>query len=409
VIQPWRRVIPAAIAMELMLLPAPLPAATAVKQAATPLIPPAPPVTPSAAPVKPGTDTSAIAELGATRAQCIAIAHNVQQGERTVGALDLAIGVMERGAKAKQQQFDLNGKEEEQLLGALERLTRASPAALALSEGPIDRVRSGILLASALPTLQVQAQGLSAQLATLAAERAHIDARRPEFDAARQALNKAREALAPLIAKRGDLIAKLLPPNDGKAPDGVKPGEQTSDLADLIKRADADTDRRDKQLLARLRAGPALAKKSAPPPADPTRPPDLRALDAPHATLTWPVMGDVSHRFGDADRLGRPSLGLSLGASPAALVIVPFDGQVEFAGNYTSYGLILIIRHRGGYHSVLAGLGRVDVTIGQWLLAGEPVGVMPGANDENASVTFYLELRRDGRPVDPQSRLARRE
>ena len=114
-----------------------------------------------------------------------------------------------------------------------------------MSEGPIDRVRSGILLASALPTLQVQAQGLSAQLATLAAERAHIDARRPEFDAARQALNKAREALAPLIAKRGDLIAKLLPPNDGKAPDGVKPGEQTSDLADLIKRADADTDRRD--------------------------------------------------------------------------------------------------------------------------------------------------------------------
>jgi septal ring factor EnvC (AmiA/AmiB activator) len=324
-----------------------------------------------------------------------------------VGALDLAIGVMERGAKAKQQQLDLNGKEAEQLLGALERLTRASPAALALSEGPIERVRSGILLASALPALQVQAQGLSAQLAAVVAEHAHIDARRPEFDAARQALNKAREALAPLVAKRGDLIAKLLPPNDGKTPDIVKLSEQTNDLTDLIKHADADTDRRDKQLLARLRIGPA--KKGVPPIADLTRPADLRALDAPRAAMVWPVVGDLSHRFGDADRLGRSSQGLSVSAPPAALVIAPFDGEVEFAGNFASYGLILIIRHRGGYHSVLAGLSRVDVTIGQWLLAGEPVGVMPGADDENASVTFYLELRRDGRPVDPQSRLASRE
>jgi septal ring factor EnvC (AmiA/AmiB activator) len=405
--QPWRRVLPAAIVVASTLLPAPLPAATAVKQAATPLIPPAVPATPPAAPVKPGTN--APAELSAIRAQCIATAHNVQQGERTVGALDLAIGVMERGAKAKQQQLDFNGKEEEQLLGALERLTRASPAALALSEGPVDRVRSGILLASALPALQVQAQGLSAQLAALTAERAHIDARRPEFEAAHQALNKAREALAPLVVKRGDLIAKLLPPNDGKSPDIAKFSEQASDLTDLIKRADADTDRREKQLLIRLRAGPVLAKKGVPPPADPTRPADLRALDAPRTAMTWPVIGDLSHRFGDADRAGRPSQGLSVGASPAALVIAPFDGQVEFAGNFANYGLVLIIRHRGGYHSLLAGLGRADVTIGQWLLAGEPVGVMPGADGESASVTFYLELRRDGRPVDPQSRLASRE
>ena len=42
-------------------------------------------------------------------------------------------------------------------------------------------------------------------------------------------------------------------------------------------------------------------------------------------------------------------------------------------------GSILIIRHGGGYHSLLAGLGRVDATIGQWVLAGEPVGTLPDA------------------------------
>jgi septal ring factor EnvC (AmiA/AmiB activator) len=346
-----------------------------------------------------------IAELGTTRAQCIAAAHSVQLQERAVAALDLAVGAMERGAAATQQQLDLNSKEE-QLLGALERLTLASPEALAWSERPIDRVRSGILIRAALPALQVQAKALSGQLVALGAERAQVDARRSELDATRQNLTEAGKALVPLVSKRGDLIAKLLP-NDGKTQANL--GERASDLPDLIKRTDAENARRNKDLLIRLRRGLPAAKKGAAPPADPTRPSDVRALDAPYATMIWPVVGDITHRFGEADRSGRPSLGLTVSTSPAALVVAPFDGQVEYAGNFHSYGLILIIRHAGGYHSLLAGLGHVDVTSGQWLLAGEPVGAMPGADDKDASATFYLELRRDGRPTDPQSRLASHE
>jgi murein hydrolase activator len=408
VIQPWRRALPAAIAIGPMLFPASLPAAPPVKQATSPAKPLVPPTKPPAAMPMPTTDAATIGELSATRAQCVATAHSIQQGERTVGALDLAIGVMERGAAGKQEQLELNGKQEEQLLGALARLSRASPAALALSEGPIDRVRSGILLATALPALQVQAQALSAQLSSLAAARAQIASRRPEYDAARQTLDKARTALTPLVIKRSELIGKLLP-HEIKTLSAANFGDQASDLADLIKRADAETDRRDKLLLARLRSGSPGAKKGASPPADPTRPADLRALDAAHTTMVWPVSGDPSRRFGDADRLGQPGQGLTLSAPPSALVVAPFDGQVEYAANFGSHGLTLIIRHRGGYHSLLAGLGQVNVTSGQWLLAGEPVGAMPGGADANASAALYVELRRDGRPIDPQSRLASRE
>lgn len=348
-----------------------------------------------------------MAELNTLRPQCIAAALSVQQKQRAVVALDLAVGVMQRGAAAKQQQLELSSTEEEQLLGALERLTRALPEALAWSERPIDRVRSGILIRAALPALQTQAQALSMQLAALAAERTQIDARRSELDAARRALTDADRALAPLIDKRSDLIAKLLP-HDGKTR-GTAKFDDASDLLDLIKRADAETDRRGKELIVRLRASLAAPKKGGPPLTDPTRPSALRALDAPHAAMVWPVMGDVAHRFGEIDGSGNPSQGLTVSTSAAALVVAPFDGQVEYAGNFRSYGLILIIRHGGGYHSLLAGLGQVDVTSGQWLLAGEPVGAMPGADDKNASVTIYLELRRDGRPVDPQPRLASRE
>jgi septal ring factor EnvC (AmiA/AmiB activator) len=125
--------------------------------------------------------------------------------------------------------------------------------------------------------------------------------------------------------------------------------------------------------------------------------------------MVWPVAGEVTQRFGEADRNGRPSQGLTLQAMPGGVVVAPFDGRVDYVGPFRGYGLILIIRHGGGYHSLLAGLGDVDVTTGQWLLAGEPVGSLAGGDDKGAGVSFSFEVRREGRPVDPQSRLVSRD
>jgi septal ring factor EnvC (AmiA/AmiB activator) len=69
----------------------------------------------------------------------------------------------------------------------------------------------------------------------------------------------------------------------------------------------------------------------------------------------------------------------------------------------------LIIRHAAGYHSLLAGLGHADVAVGQWVLAGEPVGSLTAPDDKDAGAPLYVELRREGRPVDPQSRLVSRD
>ena len=93
----------------------------------------------------------------------------------------------------------------------------------------------------------------------------------------------------------------------------------------------------------------------------------------------------------------------------AAVVVAPFDGRVVYTGPFRTDGLILIIRHGDGYHSLLAGLGRAEVSLGQWVLAGEPVGVMPDAAEPGSDGVLYFELRRDGRPVDPQPWLAKRD
>jgi septal ring factor EnvC (AmiA/AmiB activator) len=62
--------------------------------------------------------------------------------------------------------------------------------------------------------------------------------------------------------------------------------------------------------------------------------------------------------------------------------------------------LLLIVECTDGHHVVLAGLGRLDADAGRRLLAGEPVGVMGAGTGGRGRL--YLELRREGQPVDPR-------
>ena len=86
-----------------------------------------------------------------------------------------------------------------------------------------------------------------------------------------------------------------------------------------------------------------------------------------------------------------------------ARVVAPCGGRVVFAAPFRSYGLLLIVDCGGGYHAVLAGFDRLDVKVGQAVAAGEPVGVMPGWEPGAAGnrPALYVELRRDGQPVNP--------
>ena len=122
-------------------------------------------------------------------------------------------------------------------------------------------------------------------------------------------------------------------------------------------------------------------------------------------TINRPVSGTVIRRYGQDTGFGHTSKGIVIQARPQAQITAPFDGKVAFAGPFQQLGLILIIEHSDGYHSVLAGLSRIDVAAGQWVLAGEPVGAMGQKAEDGAADAdrpeLYVELRRDGQPVNP--------
>lgn len=144
--------------------------------------------------------------------------------------------------------------------------------------------------------------------------------------------------------------------------------------------------------LAAAFGGPFEAPVAAPLPAD--------------GLPTLPVAGTLVQRFGQIDR-GLRSRGVAFQAGAAGRVMAPSAGRVVFAGPFRSLGLLLIIGHGDGYHTLLSGMARLDVHLGEMVERGQPVGLM--AVDGSGSNRLYMELRRSGEPIDPMPSLATRE
>ena len=132
--------------------------------------------------------------------------------------------------------------------------------------------------------------------------------------------------------------------------------------------------------------------------------------------LPWPAIGKKLHEYGAANGLGGLEKGLSIATRPNAQVSAPCDGWVVYAGNFRNYGQLLIINAGGGYHILLAGMERITVDLGQFVLTGEPVAVMGGVSKVagvsalgTAEPVLYVEFRKDGNSIDPSSWWAKTE
>ena len=130
-----------------------------------------------------------------------------------------------------------------------------------------------------------------------------------------------------------------------------------------------------------------------------TRPEGLREFAQAKGHVVLPVRGETTGQFGEDADFGVTRKGIVIRTRADAQVVAPFDGQIVFAGPFRGYGQILIIEHGGGYHTLVAGLARVDTIVGQWVLAGEPVGLMGNLDAEQTEL--YVELRHAGQPIDP--------
>ena len=160
---------------------------------------------------------------------------------------------------------------------------------------------------------------------------------------------------------------------------------------------------------AKLRGAPKAAGKNlATLLKDPGRLSPAIAFGSAKGMLPLPVNGPRIRGFGHSDGAGGVERGISVATRPGAQVTTPCDGWVVYSGPFRSYGQLLILNAGGGYHVLLAGMERISVNIGQFVLTGEPVGTM-GTTARVASIlpttasqpVLYIEFRKDNTPIDP--------
>lgn len=117
--------------------------------------------------------------------------------------------------------------------------------------------------------------------------------------------------------------------------------------------------------------------------------------------LAWPVSGRVVAHFGDTRAGGIKWDGLRIATERGSPVRAVSDGRVIYADWLAGLGLLAIVDHGNGYLSLYGHNERLLKGAGDHVAAGEPIAAAGDSGGED-SPELYFEIRRGGKPVNPQ-------
>jgi septal ring factor EnvC (AmiA/AmiB activator) len=301
-----------------------------------------------------------------------------------------------------------------EILAALQRIGRQPPPALMVRpEDALQAVRTAIVLGAVVPEMRAQADALAGDLAELLRLRKDIDAENDKLSSDLATLAHEQLRLNMLIDERQQKEAAAEQTLDAQRQHAADLAHQVDNLKDLIGKLEQGLDSATRQ--ARLNARAIEEDATRPDLAalkDPGRLTPAVAFAANRGHLRLPVNGARIREFGASDGAGGTQKGLSIATHSGAEITAPCDGWVVYAGPFRSYGQLLILNAGGGYHVLLAGMERISVDLGQFVLTGEPIAVMGavlggGSQVSTAVATgakqpvLYVEFRKDGTPIDP--------
>ena len=410
-------------------------------------------------------DIAAIdAERERLKQRLVETAALIQKSETKMSAIESRLGELEAQEKIVRGSLVQRHGQIARLLGALQRMGRNPPPVMITRRADaLEMVRSAMLLAAAFPELRGQAMQLSSRLQDLVRVMDDIrnESRRLKSETAR--LTEAQTKLAGLMEERKKSLDERRDELDDVRNAAADISRSVTDLTDLIAKLDQAVTRNtglgayEKEI---AKADTLVDTTPSAPAAQPPKPPAAAsgplivtpdpapkgdtgtrvALNVPkpgeiielrpsrteglgsgnsgrikpaipfhraRGRLPRPASGRTVLTFGEKTQYGGNSKGIVLETRSGAQITSPCDGWVVYAGEFRSYGQLLIINAGGGYHILLAGLSRIDVEPGQFVLAAEPVGTMSGTATRRAlkkqtdAPVLYVEFRKEGTPIDP--------
>jgi septal ring factor EnvC (AmiA/AmiB activator) len=283
----------------------------------------------------------------------------------------------------QRKQAALLGKANRPLLNLnalLQKLTRQPPALMLVqSRDRRDYIHLRATMSAIAPVIERRTAGLRQQIALQRELRS-------QEAVAIKSLREAREALS----ERRAVLAELEHDNRGQAQTlsaeaaieyelAIGQGERARDLVEQM-----DATRESDQNAAELAIydGPRPREGASLPVSD-------------GKAYILPAKGRLLSGFGELNPTGYRERGLRLAVAPSAPLVAPAGGTVTFAGQYRSFGNIVIIDHGGGWSTLVTNLAELGTQKGAKIAQGAPIG-RAGAEDSE----IMVELRRKGRTFD---------
>jgi len=313
------------------------------------------------------------AEMSGLKSKLVDVSNRLAEHEDRLEDLEADMVNIQQQETKLSAQRNANQKDLSEVLAIVLRLSRLPPEAMVFSPTPPQQtIRATLGMQTVMTELNRRVGLARQQLTDLAAVREKLRAQQAAITAEKDKITADRAELDKLLKQRDGARRQTEVQRAAADQEAKTLAARASDLRELIQQL-------------RARKGKHKAPSA-----------NMALVAAGSARL--PVSGPVTRAYGSEDSAGNHARGITISAPAKAVVNAPRGGQVVFAGAFRSYGQVVIIEIAEGQHILLTGLGAIDVSEGETVQAGEPVGHMP-----DGASSLYLETRKDGEPVDPST------
>jgi len=333
-------------------------------------------------------------ELNKTRTQLIEKAQDIQKNETILKKLEDRIFVLESDKTAVESSIREDRRSIGQLVIALERLRRLPPEVIiARPDAPINTARSSMLMSEIVPILTRRAEKLRHEVVRLQDVHLELEKKRTMATTNSALLSTQYEKMSTLMRTRATLYNRTCTDYKIQEKRVLHIAEQAKTLKDLMAKLNQSQQETKKNIANNIPLHKPLFQKKV-----------NNSISLKRGNQL-PVSGVILVRYGETDHFGAKSKGIRIEARSRALVVAPMNGIIRFAGKFKNYGNMVIIEHKNGYHSLVAGLKKIDTVVGQSIVSGEPIGQLHQSDRKHKPILYY-ELRFKGNAVNPANKFS---
>ena len=313
-------------------------------------------------------------------------AQQTQSIETNLTALEQETQNLTDRAQALTTQITLDRAKYTELLAALQRLEATPPPTLALTPRDAKRAaNAGYLMATLSEQLKKRAETLSLNLTALEVTQTQLVLKKDTLDETQARLKTEIQAVNRGLESKSQLETKLSEDKKVAAAEAERLAAESKTLLELIAKLENEA----AKIIPRTKPGRKPSSKVV-------LPKGTKRFAEAKGGLLRPVSGSLIKKYGRGEK------GITFAGRASAKVLAPYAGRVEFSGPFKNYDNVVILNVGEGYFVLLTGLDELHIDAGDNVRRGEPVGALP--NQSNSEL--YIELRKNGSPVDPGPWLA---